>query len=98
MPAPVFIGDEVTAAAYRLAGIATRVPGWNDVERVFHDALKSASLVLITTDLAAGLPEGELTSAVRRASPLVLVVPDSACRHLPADLDRQVDGVLGIER
>ena len=35
MAAPVFIGDEVTATAYRLAGVATRVPGFGEVPRVF---------------------------------------------------------------
>jgi len=98
MSAPIFIGDEISATAYRLAGIDTRVPGRGDVERDFEYALDAASLVVITAEFAAALPEALLDSAVRRAEPLVLIVPDTAGRRQPADLDRRVDRVLGIEQ
>jgi vacuolar-type H+-ATPase subunit F/Vma7 len=98
MPAPVFIGDEVSATAYRLAGIDTRVPERTTVGREFGMALHAANLVVITAEFAAQLSEDVLHQAVRRAAPLVLIVPDAAGRVQPADLDRQVDRVLGIEQ
>jgi vacuolar-type H+-ATPase subunit F/Vma7 len=98
MSAPVFIGDEVTASAYRLAGMVTRVPKKGDVANVFDAATGAATLVVISAEYAALLPGETLREAVRRADPLILVVPDGGNRRLPEDLDSRVDRVLGIER
>lgn len=98
MPAPVFIGDEVSAAGYRLAGIDTRVPELNAIGREFETALHTANLVVITAEFAAALGEEALHTALRRAAPLVLIVADTAGRVQPTDLDRRVDRVLGIEQ
>ena len=98
MPVPIFIGDEVSAAAYRLAGIDTRVPERTAIGHEFEYALHTANLVVITAEFAAQLSDETLHQAVRRAAPLVLIVPDAAGREQPADLDRQVDRVLGIEQ
>ena len=98
MTTAVFIGDEITAAAYRLAGVITRVPELGDVARVFDAAADEAGLVIIAADFAAALPADTLSDAVRRADPLVLVVPDGGHRHMPEDLAGRVDRVLGIER
>lgn len=98
MTAPVFIGDEVTASAYRLAGMVTHVPEEGDVANAFAAAAGAETLVIITAECAATLPGDVLREAVRRADPLILVVPDGGNRHLPADLDNRVDRVLGIEQ
>ena len=98
MAAPVFIGDEVAATAYRLACVATRVPGFGEVPRVFDEAINEAELVIIAADFAGALPGDTLKKAVRRAEPLVLVVPDGSHRQLPDDIADGVDRVLGIER
>ena len=94
----VFIGDEVTAAAYRLAGVTAQTPKISDVRRVFEQAFDEANLVLITADYARVLDEESLHAAIRRAAPLVLVVPDGGNRYWPEDLDARVDRVLGIEQ
>ena len=94
----VFIGDEVTAAAYRLAGVTALVPKISDVRRVFDKAFDEADLVLIAADYARALDEESLHAAIRRADPLVLVVPDGGNRYWPEDLDARVDRVLGIEQ
>ena len=98
MTAPVFIGDEVTAAAYRLAGMVTHVPEKRDVASAFARAAGATKLLIITTEYAAALPGETLREAIRRADPLILVVPDGGNRRLPEDLDSRVDRVLGIER
>jgi len=98
LTAPVFIGDEVSAAAYRLAGASVRVTGKRNVARVFGKAVAESGLLIITADLAAALPENTLRDAVRKADPLVMVVPDAGNRTEPDDLDRRVDRVLGIEQ
>jgi len=96
--APVFIGDEVSAAAYRLAGMDARVSEPVDAPRAFARAIGEATLVIITANLAAALPGDTLEQAIRLAEPLVVVVPDAGSRQLPEDLDGAVDRVLGIER
>lgn len=98
MTIPVFIGDEVTASAWRLIGARTVIVDDDDAAGVFDAALADAELVLIAAPCAANLDPGHLDRAVRRAHPLVLIVPDAAGRRAPPDLDRAVDRVLGIER
>lgn len=98
MTTPVFIGDEVTASAWRLIGARTIVVDDDDVAGVFDAALADSELVLITAPCAATLDSEHLDAAVRQAQPLVLVVPDAAGRRAPPDLDKAVDRVLGIEQ
>ena len=96
MPAVTFIGDEVTAQGFRLAGAATHVPTENKVATRFADALRDSELVLITAEAAGRLDPDDLDRAVRGASPLVLVVPDAAMRAMPPDAAATVGKVLGI--
>ena len=94
----MFIGDEVTAAGFRLAGARTLTPGPGAVLQAFAEALDDAEFVIITAAVAAEVPHERLDHAMRQADPLVLVVPDAANAVLPADLSDEIDRVLGIER
>lgn len=96
MAGVVFIGDEVTAQGFRLAGAGIRVPVKDGVAASFGDALREADLVLITADAAVRLDADVLENAVRAASPLVLVIPDAAFRTMPPDPADAIDRVLGI--
>ena len=98
MKVPIFIGDEVTASGWRLIGAHAVVVDVDTVARSFEAALGDTELLLITAACAAWLDGSTLDAAVRRAQPLILVVPDAADRLAPPDLDRQVDRVLGIEQ
>ena len=98
MTIPVFVGDEVTASAWRLIGARTFVADGDGAAKAFDAALGDAELVLVTAAFAAALDSDKLDAAVRRAKPLVLVVPDAANRVVPPDLDKAVDRVLGIEQ
>lgn len=98
MTIPVFVGDEVTASAWRLIGARTLAADADGAARAFDAALEDAELVLVTAVCAAALDRDRLDAAVRRANPLVLIVPDAANRVAPPDLDRMVDRVLGIEQ
>ena len=97
MTTAVFIGDEITAAAMRLAGVTARVPAADDVPRLFEKAVNEADIVFIAADYAQALHKEVLHSAIRRADPLILVIPDGGNRHQPEDLDARIDRVLGIE-
>lgn len=97
MTAVVFIGDEVTAAGYRLAGARTIVPRAGVVREAFEAALDDAELLLVTAACAAEIPAGQLDHAVRAGAPLVLLVPDAGDQVAPFDLSIEVDRALGIE-
>ena len=98
MTVPAFIGDEVTASAWRLAGVrATAVDG-GSLPAAFAAALADDGLLLVTATCAAELDSEQLDAALRHAQPLILVVPDAVNRLAPPDLGREVDRVLGIEQ
>ena len=98
MTVPAFIGDEVSAAAWRLIGVSATAVDNANVKDVFDAALGKPGLLLVTTACAAQLDSERLDAAVRKAQPLILVVPDAANRIAPPDLDKEVDRVLGIEQ
>ena len=98
MTTPVFIGDEVSASGWRLIGVRAIAVDGDAVAQAFEAALDKAELLLVTAACAEELDGARLDAAVRRARPLVLVVPDAANRLAPPDLDRRVDRVLGIEQ
>ena len=97
MPAPVFIGDELSASAYRLGGAETHVPLPEETAAVFERACAGAELVLITTECAGHLPAQELARAQAGLHPLVLVVPDVRDRHPLPDLSRWLRAQLGLD-
>ena len=97
MPAPIFIGDEVSAAAYRLAGARVRVPQIDEVDAALKWACAESDFVLITAEYAQRLPPGEMSRVQAQLHPLVLVVPDIRDRVLPPDLAAELRGQLGIE-
>ena len=96
MTGVIYIGDEVTAQGFRLAGARTYVPANDAVAASFAEALRNADLVLITANAADMLDTETLDRAVRAASPLVLVIPDAALRTMPPDPAETIERVLGI--
>ena len=96
MAAPIFIGDEVSGAGYRLAGADVRVPAQDDVTGVFRQALRETDFVILTTASAAMLPPPLIDEAVHRAAPLILIVPDAVGQLVPPDYSITVARALGI--
>lgn len=93
----VFIGDELTAAGYRLAGADVSLPCPAEVPAAFEEAVAGADLVMITVSCANRVPEDRLEASLVKGSPLVLIVPD-ATESLPApDLAQDLRSVLGVE-
>ena len=93
-----YIGDEATAAGYRLAGAEVRVPAEAEAPDVFRRALAAdTDLVLLSAEFAAALPRDELEAAVLGDRPLVAIVPDVHGRHPAPDVARDVRMALGIE-
>lgn len=94
---PVFIGDEVTATAYRLAGLDARATEPAQAAAAWAGALREAPpLLLITPECAAALPPGALDAALARCDPPVALVPDAGGRAPLPDLLERVRAGLGI--
>ncbi len=97
MAAPIFVGDEVSAAGYRLAGALVRVPPPGEEAATLNAVRKGASLVLITAECAERIPQETMRRALAAQSPLVLIVPDIRGRVAPPDLARLLRAQLGME-
>lgn len=76
MSVPVFIGDEVSACGYRLAGLRVRVPDRDELDAVLATACEDAPLVLLGAGVARWLTEAQLQRLLARDTPPVVVVPD----------------------
>jgi vacuolar-type H+-ATPase subunit F/Vma7 len=93
-----YIGDEVTAAGYRLAGAEVRVPAPSEVGEALRRACADgADMILLSAALAPQVEPGELSAALIAEAPLVAIVPDVFGRCPPPDVARDVRLALGIE-
>lgn len=93
-----FIGDEASAAAYRLAGADCRVPSPDETAEVLRRAIADgAEIVLLSAEYAGRLDPVELSNALLAEQPLVAIVPDVYGRCSPPDVAREVRLALGIE-
>ncbi len=96
MPVPVFLGDEVTAAGYRLAGASIRIPEPGRESEALARALASAELVLVAAAVAARIEPGRLRRALAALLPLVVVVPDLSEVPVP-DVATRLRAQLGLQ-
>jgi vacuolar-type H+-ATPase subunit F/Vma7 len=96
MAAPIFLGDELSAAGFRLGGARVRVPSAGEEASFLEWARRESDLVLITAAIATRVPRPVLAPALAAAAPLVLVVPDVLERVMPPDLETRLLGELGI--
>ena len=97
MATAVFIGDELTAAGFRLTGIDTIVPPPKAASEALGVARKNAALVIMTAELARRVPAAELEAALIAETPAVAIIPDVRERAAPPDLVRRLRRTLGIE-
>lgn len=97
MAAPTYIGDEWTAAGFRLAGVEVLVSGDEDTLQMFERVLAGSSpLLLLSSGVAGQIPAARLEQARRHARPPVLVVGDPAGRERPEPLTRQLRRRMGV--
>lgn len=97
MPCPVYLGDELAGAGFRLAGVDARVPERGGEASALAAARESAPLVLVSAAVAARIPEAEMRAATGALSPLVLVVPDLVGGTPLPDLGARLKQQLGLE-
>ncbi|HSQ82166.1 MAG TPA: V-type ATP synthase subunit F [Casimicrobiaceae bacterium] len=96
MPAPVYIGDEVSAAGYRLAGVHSAVPAAGEEGAALQEARRHAPLVLISPAVAARIDANVLNDALAALAPLVVIVPDVQGVLPRPDLAARLRGQLGL--
>jgi len=97
-PGPIlFLGGEIEAAGFRLAGISTRVPRPGDEAATFERAHREGVVLLVSSACARAIPPAALEAALAAPAPLVLVLPElgGAARIGPAAKVRRLLGVEG---
>jgi vacuolar-type H+-ATPase subunit F/Vma7 len=97
MTAPVYLGDEVSAAGYRLAGALVRTPRAGEEPAALARARAEAPLVLVSASVAAAIGEAALRGALSALNPLVLIVPDLHGEVPLPDLALRLRAQLGLE-
>lgn len=97
MAAAVFIGDELSAAGFRLTGIETVVAEQDPAADALREARKDAGLLIMTAELARHVPLAELEAALIAETPAVAIIPDVRMRTPLPDLAKKLRRALGIE-
>jgi vacuolar-type H+-ATPase subunit F/Vma7 len=92
----LFLGGEIEAAAFRLAGVVARVPPAGQEAAAFERARREAAVVLLSSSCASLIPLTALEGAWAAPAPLVLVLPELGG---PARFDHaaRVRRLLGVE-
>jgi vacuolar-type H+-ATPase subunit F/Vma7 len=97
MRPPIYLGDEVTAAGYRLAGVQVRVPAPHEASAALEEARGMASMVLVSAAVAVHVDAAQLRAALAALQPLVLIVPDAQGEVARPDLAARLRSQLGME-
>ena len=92
----IFIGDEVSAAGYRLAGVRCHTPLPAEAGALFQRLRDEAGLIMLSAEFAAYLPQRMLANALREQRPPTLVIADIRARLQPADLAAALKRQLGL--
>lgn len=92
----VYVGGEIEAAGFRLAGVSARIPRAGDEAAAFEQAHREATVVLMGAACARAVPRTLLEAALAAPSPLVAVLPEpgGAPRFDPS---AKVRRLLGVE-
>jgi len=91
-----FIGDEVTAAGFRLAGAEVHSPADGGAAALFRNLRDRHELLILTAEAARQVPDELLQQAAEQGRPLVLLVTDAGGRLQPPDLATRVREQLGM--
>jgi vacuolar-type H+-ATPase subunit F/Vma7 len=96
MSVTAFIGDEVSAAGYRLCGVEVHIADRSNALSLINQACKRASLVLVASSTASYLDKTQLDQLMATITPPVLVVPDVAGRQPVPDITTRIHRQLGM--
>ena len=96
MSVTVFIGDELSAAGYRLCGVDTQIADSGNVVSLVEQACEYASLLLLSSSVAQTLEQAQLDALMEKLSPPVLIVPAIAGQSLMPDIAGRIHKQLGM--
>jgi vacuolar-type H+-ATPase subunit F/Vma7 len=96
MPIAEFIGDEVSAAGFRLCGIDVHITDSGNAMSLIRQARERASLVLISSSAVRDIRSAELDEILASIEPPVLVVPDIRGLHDAPDIVSRIYKQLGM--
>ncbi|MBK1719618.1 V-type ATP synthase subunit F [Thiocystis violacea] len=99
-----FLGDALTGAGFRLAGVWVQQPRPQEMPALFERLASRAGpsgeprveLILMTAEVAESLPPARLREVQRQGWPLVLVIPDARRRYPVPDLVSSLRRQLGL--
>lgn len=91
-----YVGNDVDAAGFRLAGVRTWAPRAGEVLAAFSNAADGSDAVFISSRIAEALPRAVLDAALLAERPLLVLVPDATTTS-PLDPAERVRAQLGIE-
>lgn len=98
MPAQVvYLGDELSAAGFRLAGVAARLPPQGEEALWLQAAMRDAQVVLLGIRCAAAISPNVLEAALASRVPLVMVIPGFDGTPASGDPAVRVRRLLGVE-
>jgi vacuolar-type H+-ATPase subunit F/Vma7 len=97
MTAAAYLGDEVSAAGWRLAGVCVQTPPAGDEAAALQVARTQAPLVLVSAAVASRIPTPALRAALAALAPLVLVVPDREGGVPMPDIATRLREQLGLQ-
>jgi vacuolar-type H+-ATPase subunit F/Vma7 len=92
-----YIGDEIGAAGWRLAGAAVHVPARGAEAMALTEARAQGQLVLLSAEAAARVDAATLQQALAALTPLLLVVADTQGEAALPDFAAQLRLQLGME-
>ena len=91
-----FIGDEVSAAGYRLCGIDVHITDGANIMPLIKQARERASLVLVGSSVVHTIHSAELDELLASTQPPVLVVPDLRGLQEAPDIVSRIYKQLGM--
>lgn len=92
-----YVGDEISAAGFRLAGAKILVPSEGVETDALATACAEAKLVLVSAAIAARVDGAALARSLATLSPLTLLVPDPAGKAPLPDIAARLRRQLGLE-
>jgi vacuolar-type H+-ATPase subunit F/Vma7 len=95
MMEPVYIGDEISAAGWRLIGVRPATPGPGRETAALASAREAAPLVLVSAAVAARIDAAALAAGA--LTPLMLVLPDPQGEVETPGLAGRLRTQLGLE-
>lgn len=91
-----FVGDEISAAGYRLCGVDVYIADSNNVLPLIQRACESASLVLVGSGTASFIDKTELETLNKRIAPPVFIVQEVSGHQAVPDIGKIVHEQLGM--